>query len=68
MIRPLTREEDLQKLETMDFKELRGEFVDQVYQLRRKVLNRIKPKLINGKKLNGRMLASLVRTYVEAVN
>lgn len=36
--------------------------------LRRKVINRIKPKMIHGKKLNGEMLFNLAHSYVEAIN
>jgi len=43
----------------MELDKLRPEFVDQVQQLRRKVINRIKPKSINGRKLNGEMLYNL---------
>ena len=68
MIRPLTKEEDLQNLETMELEGLRSDFIEQVLQLRRKVLNRVKPKTLNGKKLNGEMLAHLTQNYVEAVN
>jgi hypothetical protein len=68
MIRPLTKEENLQNLEKMDLEELRPEFIDQVMQLRRKVINRIKPKLIHGKKLNGLMLYNLALSYVDAIN
>jgi len=37
-------------------------------QLRRKVINRIKPKLMHGKKLNGEMLFNLVLSYVDSIN
>ena len=37
-------------------------------QLRRKVINRIKPKMLNGKKLTGPMLATLSESYVIAIN
>jgi hypothetical protein len=37
----------------MDLDELRPEFIEQVMTLRRKVLNRVKPKMMNGKKLTG---------------
>ena len=37
-------------------------------QLRRKVMNRIKPKMMHGKKLNGEMLFNLALSYVEAIN
>jgi hypothetical protein len=36
--------------------------------LRRKVINRIKPKSINGRKLNGEMLFNLAQSYVDAIN
>jgi hypothetical protein len=68
MIRPLTNEEDLQNLDKMELNELRGEFVQQVMHLRRKVLNKIKPKVINGKKINGQIFFGLLNNYVEAIN
>ncbi len=37
-------------------------------QLRRKVINRIKPKVLNGKKLSGAMLSTLASSYVTAIN
>lgn len=52
----------------MELEKLRPEFVDQVQQLRRKVINRIKPKSINGRKLNGEMLFNLAKSYVDAIN
>lgn len=52
----------------MTLEDLRPEFVEQVMQLRRKVINRIKPKIMNGKKLNGAMMANLVSAYVDAIN
>lgn len=68
MIRPLTKEENLQILEKMELEDLRPEFVDQVMQLRRKVINRIRPKMMHGKKLNGEMLYNLTLSYVDAIN
>ena len=68
MIRPLTKEENLQVLEKLELEELRPEFVDQVMQLRRKVINRIKPKVMHGRKLNGEMLYNLAGSYVDAIN
>ena len=59
MIRPLTNEENLQNLAQMELDELRADFVEQVMSLRRKVINRIKPKMLNGKKLTGAMMATL---------
>ena len=44
MIRPLTDENRLQDLINIPLDELRPEFVEQIHVLRRKVLQRIKPK------------------------
>ena len=68
MVRPLTKEEDLQTLSDWNLEDLRQEFVEQVLQLRRKVLNRVKPKVMNGKKLDGSMLAWLLDNYVTSIN
>jgi hypothetical protein len=47
---------------------LRPEFVEQVHVVRRKVLQRVRPKMINGKMLNGDMFWNLCKSYVEAIN
>ena len=36
--------------------------------LRRKVINRVKAKTLNGKKLTGTMMATLADAYVTAIN
>ena len=48
--------------------ELRPEFVEQAHTLRRKVMNRIKPKQLNSKPLNGEMLYNLAKSYVDSIN
>lgn len=68
MIRPLTREDQLQNLADMDLETLRPEFQDQVASLRKRVINRIKAKTINGRQLNGLMLFNLAKSYVDAIN
>ena len=68
MIRPLTNEENLQNLANMDLEELRPDFVEQVMSLRRKVINRVKVKTLNGKALTGTMLSTLAESYVTAIN
>ena len=68
MIRPLTSEDGLQNLINVPMSDLRPEFVDQVHVLRRKVLQRVRPKMINGKQLNGDMFWNLCKSYVEAIN
>lgn len=52
----------------MELEELRPDFVEQVMSLRRKVINRIKPKMMNGKRINGQMFYGLVQSYVSAIN
>lgn len=68
MVRPVKGEESLQNLEEKEFEELRYEFVEQVLDLRKKMLNGVKPKMLNGKVLTGEMLATLMETYVASMN
>jgi len=68
MIRPLTKEENLQALEKVPLEELRPEFVEQVQSLRKRVLQKIKPKVMHDRKLNGEMLYNLALTYVDSIN
>ncbi len=59
IVRPLTDEGDLQSLEKMELESLRPEFIEQVMSLRKKVLHRIRPKMLNEKPLSGEMLCHL---------
>ncbi|CAD8065990.1 unnamed protein product [Paramecium primaurelia] len=68
LVRPLTEESSLQNLENLDFDKLRPEFFEQVINLRKKILNRIRPKILNGKTLSGQMYCDLIRSYVTAIN
>lgn len=68
MIRPFTDEEALQNLQSKDLNDLWPEFVEQVLQLRRKVLNWIKAKTLNGKWISGSMFADLTINYVNGIN
>ena len=44
LVRPLTDETNLQSLDTLPLDSLRPQFVDQMSQLRRRVLGRARPK------------------------
>lgn len=68
MIRPVTDEELLQNLESIDEDQFRSDFVEQVFQLRRKVINCVKPKTLNGKQLSPEMFLTLAESYVAAIN
>jgi len=52
----------------MEFNKLRSEFVEQVMTLRKKVINRIKPKTLNSKIISGEMLCNLAQNYISAFN
>ena len=68
MVRPVSKESDLQSLEDKETEDLRSEFVQQMLALRSRVLQGIKPKSMNGKNLSGEMLATLIENYVTAIN
>ena len=68
MVRPVENETDLQNLQSMADTEFRPEFKQQVDNLRLKILKRAKPKILNGKALNGDMLLELCISYTEAIN
>jgi len=67
-VRPLTNEEDLRNPDQLETNKLRPEFASQVITFRRYVLNRIKPKAMNNKVLNGSMYAELVKSYSSSIN
>lgn len=68
MVRPLMDEENLQNLDKLDFDKLRPEFFEQVIMMRKRVLNRIKPKSLNNKNLTGEMYVGLIKSYISAIN
>lgn len=47
---------------------LRPEFVSQVHAIRQKIYTSVKPKKINGQPLNGNLLVSLCKGYMETIN
>ena len=52
MIRPLTNVGQLQNLEQLPMEKLKPEFLDQILNLKKKILGRVKVKSLNGKALN----------------
>lgn len=68
LVRPVNNEKDLHNLENLEANELRPEFLEQVENLRNRVLNNVKPKMLNNRALNGDMLVELIESYVNAVN
>lgn len=68
LVRPAPNEADLQRLAEIELEDLRSEFVEQVMILRKKIVNKVKPKMLNGKCLSGQMLANLLGSYVTSIN
>jgi len=63
MVRPLVDEDGLQRLEEMKFESLRPDFIEQVMQLRRKVLSHVPVKKINGCAMDGSTWISLLLLF-----
>ncbi len=68
LVRPTENEKDLQRLITLPEEKLRKEFVDQLGPLKAKINKRLRAKLVNGRKINGPMLAELCVKYADAIN
>lgn len=68
MVRPVENESDLQKLQSLPDENFRPEFREQVENLRNRIYKKTKPKILNGKALNGEMLLELCIAYTDAIN
>lgn len=68
LVRPTIDEKDLQNLDDLETSQLRGEFVRQIEELRKKALFEAKPKKVNGLEVNGNLLGNLLEKYIEAFN
>ena len=58
----------LQELDSVDWGDLRPEFVKQVKQLRQKIYTSSPPKMLNGKSLDGSMIGWLAEAYSKGIN
>lgn len=68
LVRPLTKEENLQNLDKLELTKLRPEFHDQVNKMREKILNNVRPKLIQRSFIDGQMYVGLMQSYIESIN
>ena len=68
LVRPTIDEKELQNLDELELNQLRPEFVEQIVELRKKVLFGIKIKKVNGQEINGELLGKLLINYVDAFN
>ena len=68
LLRPMENEDELQKINEKDDFEFRVEFAQQLKLIRKRILKKINPKILNGKTFNGEMLLELTRVYVKTMN
>ena len=68
LVRPLTDEENLKRLDEIEMEKLRPEFIYQALELRKKVTTLNKKKSLRGKDISGEILGSLLVSYVTAIN
>lgn len=68
LIRPMESETELQKINDKEDFEFREEFVEQLKVIRKKILKKVNPKVLNGKTFNGEMLLELTRVYIKTMN
>ena len=68
LIRPVDSEDDLKKLNTIPYNELKPEFKMEFKSLKDKIFKEALPKKLNGKKLTGPALATLIEEFVKVIN
>ena len=68
LIRPVDSEDDLKKLNTIPYNNLKPEFKMEFKILKDKIFKEALPKKLNGKKLTGPALATLIEEFVKVIN
>ncbi|KAF4720939.1 hypothetical protein FOZ62_008420 [Perkinsus olseni] len=68
LVTPVIDEEKLQALDTVPYRQLRGEFRDQIELMKRKVFRDCTPKTINGVPVTGVTFARLLDQYIHSIN
>jgi len=68
LVRPVENENDLQNLQTIDESLFRKEFLEQSSLFRNKVYKKVKPKVLNGRFMNGEMMINLMNSVLESIN
>jgi hypothetical protein len=68
MVRPIENEKELQKLQQLPDENFRPEFRKELEILRARIYKKTRPKVLNGKTLNGEMLLELCIAYTDAIN
>ena len=68
LVRPVDNEEDLKRLNSIPYNNLKPEFKMEFKSLKDKIFKEALPKKLNGKKLNGPALATLIEEFVKVIN
>ena len=68
LIRPVDSEEDLKRLNKIPYNNLKPEFKMEFKTLKDKIFKEALPKKLNGKKLTGPALATLIEEFVKVIN
>ncbi|KAL0889277.1 hypothetical protein Bca101_013260 [Brassica carinata] len=68
LVRPLTNEKDLQRLDQIPLEDLRGEFAAGLDSLTKFVFEKTRPKQVAGTVMTGPILAAITQSYLDALN
>ena len=68
LIRPVDSEEDLKRLNDIPYNDLKPDFKIEFKKLKDKIFKEALPKKLNGKKLTGPALATLIEEFVKVIN
>ena len=68
LVRPVSDEKQLQRMQALDVKDLRPEFRTQMDVLRERVRTQVRPKTVEGATVTGSAYLSLAEAYVRAIN
>ena len=68
LVRPVEREEDLKRLNNIPYNNLKPEFKMEIKILKDKIYKEALPKKLNGKKLTGPDLATLIEEFIKIIN
>ncbi|KAF8118602.1 hypothetical protein N665_0004s0083 [Sinapis alba] len=68
LVRPLTNEKDLQRLDQIPLEDLRGEFAAGLDALTKFVFEKTRPKQVAGTVMTGPILAAITQSYLDALN
>jgi hypothetical protein len=68
LIRPVSDEKKLRNIDKLQKSELRPDFILQMDSLVKKIFLNVRPKVVQGSYLNGKMYLNLIKLYISAIN